>query len=280
MSLNRYAWVEGNVPNASDPSGKSILLANLFNSTLCSLANISAFQQNPCCVTYISYFPVPRYQEICWCDVVPSPDSPFNIDANQLPSLEDLFYSLLSTINSLPVYVGGVGLISQPQQGSTESTHRETLVRAINDQRSRALDAALGFESVPGKPLMLLQFAANLTDETRIAIPWYFWTDLGWTTKTESELRNITAKAFRRVVTPILLNQANHIHVNLEGIEDIDDFIDEVDQAYEDASPYSAFGMELLIIRDFELCHKTTFYGNGSQERPPIATTPPMEICG
>ena len=38
MSLNGYSWVEGNVPNATDPSGLApnpLSIANLFNSNLC-----------------------------------------------------------------------------------------------------------------------------------------------------------------------------------------------------------------------------------------------------
>ncbi len=69
MSLNGYSWVEGNSVNASDPSGNTLMLASVMNSSLCSLSG----QQADCSCYGIFSFLCPNFLPPCSVTTLPTP---------------------------------------------------------------------------------------------------------------------------------------------------------------------------------------------------------------
>jgi len=88
MSMNGYSWVEGNTPNATDPSGKSIRLSRFLNGGICQSSSIGSSSN-----CYLICFPLC----IWWCDGVPLPPGrlPDDIAEDTAEELEDLFDDIL-----------------------------------------------------------------------------------------------------------------------------------------------------------------------------------------
>lgn len=107
------------------------------------------------------------------------------------------------------------------------------------------------------------------------------WSNYGLSSLTEFELTNIDRAEFAREVRPILIKAGTNphmagIHVNLEALEQKHGYDNyELDEFINVMWRFDAFAYELKVIRDEDLCERTSFYINGSVA-PEIVDT---DIC-
>ncbi len=143
----------------------------------------------------------------------------------------------------------------------------------------RQIDIALGLTGEGSVPLVV-PFAALLTNQQRLVLPWEDWSDYGLTRYSANEIRSMDVEAFEVMFMALLESGAvEEIHVNLEGIEGFGNYTREnLDEfAHDFMGPSGTpFARELYVIEEGGLCDETTFYEDGSTNPREVSTS----LCG